>query len=192
MDKAVKKVDVDKLMKDDAFCVIPWIHMHPWPDGRVFTCCLSELHTPVGNLNKESLEEVWNSETMKQFRLDLLNGKKISNCNRCYEQEEHGHETLRIRSNQEYLTLKNNPYGNKKVHVVESTNEDGSVDTVNMTYMDIRFLFATMSFHIVPLRRYSPRLPLASILAPTPIISNFFHSSITSLPLYSNLLKLVL
>ena len=54
--------------------------------------------------------------------------EKISNCNRCYEQEEHGHETLRIRSNQEYLTLKNNPYGNKKVHVVESTNEDGSVD----------------------------------------------------------------
>ncbi len=87
MDKAVEHLDIDKLMQDEAFCVIPWIHMHPWPDGRVFTCCLSELHTPVGNLNDESLEEVWNSDTMKKFRLDLLNGKKISNCNRCYEQE---------------------------------------------------------------------------------------------------------
>ena len=80
MDKAVDKVDVDELMQDEAFCVIPWIHMHPWPDGRVFTCCLSELDTPIGNLNEDSLEEVWNSDTMKKFRLDLLNGKKISNC----------------------------------------------------------------------------------------------------------------
>lgn len=139
MDKAVENINPEKLMQDEAFCIIPWIHMHPWPDGRVFTCCLSELHTPIGNLNEQSLEEVWNSDTMKQFRLDLLNGKKISNCNRCYEQEKHGHETLRIRSNQEYLLLKNNPYGNKKVHVVESTNADGSVDQMNMTYMDIRF-----------------------------------------------------
>lgn len=134
-----KKVDKKELMESDAFCIIPWIHMHPWPDGRVFTCCLSELDMPIGNLNDNTLEEVWNSDTMKRFRLDMLNHKKVSNCNRCYEQEEHGHETLRIRSNQEYLTLKNNPHGNEQTHVVESTNEDGSLDTVNMTYMDIRF-----------------------------------------------------
>ena len=36
---------LDDLVKGDAFCVLPWIHMHPWPDGRVFTCCLSEHHT---------------------------------------------------------------------------------------------------------------------------------------------------
>ena len=42
---------------NDVMCILPWIHMHPWPDGRVFTCCLSEHDTPVGNLNEQSLEE---------------------------------------------------------------------------------------------------------------------------------------
>ena len=98
MDNKTDK-ELEELVKGDAFCVLPWIHMHPWPDGRVFTCCLSEHDQPIGNLNEQTLEEVYNSETMKQFRLDMLAGKKISNCNRCYEQEGYGHETLRIRSN---------------------------------------------------------------------------------------------
>ena len=63
---------LDDLVKGDAFCVLPWIHMHPWPDGRVFTCCLSEHHTPVGDLNEQTLDEVYNSDVMKKFRLDLV------------------------------------------------------------------------------------------------------------------------
>ena len=95
-----KDLTEKELTESDAFCVIPWIHMHPWPDGRVFTCCLSELHSPVGNLNEEgaTLESVWNGPGLKQFRLDMLNHKKLSNCNRCYEQEAHGHNTLRKRT----------------------------------------------------------------------------------------------
>ena len=70
--------ELDDLVNGDAFCVLPWIHMHPWPDGRVFTCCLSEHDTPVGNLNEQTLEEVYNSETMKKFRTAMLDNKKIS------------------------------------------------------------------------------------------------------------------
>lgn len=128
-----------ELMESDAFCVIPWIHMHPWPDGRVFTCCLSELHSPVGNLNEQTLEEVWNGDELKKFRLDMLNHKKLSNCNRCYEQESHGHQTLRQRSNGEYIMLENNEHGTAQFEAVKATHEDGTVDGVNMTYMDIRF-----------------------------------------------------
>jgi len=130
-----------ELMESESFCVIPWIHMHPWPDGRVFTCCLSELHSPVGNLNDEgaTLESVWNGPELKKFRLDMLNHKKVSNCNRCYEQEAHGHQTLRQRSNGEYIMLKNNEHGTDQFDAVKATHEDGGVDGVNMTYMDIRF-----------------------------------------------------
>lgn len=128
-----------ELMESDAFCVIPWIHMHPWPDGRVFTCCLSELHSPVGNLNEQTLEEVWNGDELKKFRLDMLNHKKLSNCNRCYEQESHGHQTLRQRSNGEYIMLENNEHGTAQFEAVKATHEDGTVDGVNMTYMDVRF-----------------------------------------------------
>jgi hypothetical protein len=105
----------------------------------VFTCCLSELHSPVGNLNEQTLEEVWNGDELKKFRLDMLNHKKLSNCNRCYEQESHGHQTLRQRSNGEYIMLENNEHGTAQFEAVKATHEDGTVDGVNMTYMDIRF-----------------------------------------------------
>ena len=140
MDNKINKTleEIKELAEGDAFCILPWIHMHPWPDGRVFTCCLSEHDNPVGNLNENDLDECYNSETMKQFRLDMLNNKKISNCNRCYELEDLGHDTLRKRSNGEFVLEKYNLH-KSKAHVVQETNTDGSVDDVNLTYVDIRF-----------------------------------------------------
>lgn len=140
MDNKINKTveEIKQLAKDDAFCILPWIHMHPWPDGRVFTCCLSEHHSPVGNLNDMDLDECYNSDTMKQFRLDMLNNKKISNCNRCYELESLGHDTLRKRSNAEFIEEKWDLH-DSKVDVVQETNDDGSLDDVHLTYMDIRF-----------------------------------------------------
>lgn len=137
--KINKTVDeIKELAKGDAFCILPWIHMHPWPDGRVFTCCLSEHHSPIGNLNEMDLDDCYNSDNMKKFRLDMLNNKKISNCSRCYELEDLGHDTLRKRSNNEFIHEKFE-YHNNKADIVTETNEDGSVDKVHLTYMDIRF-----------------------------------------------------
>ena len=137
--KINKTIDeIKELAKGDAFCILPWIHMHPWPDGRVFTCCLSEHHSPIGNLNEMDLDECYNSDNMKKFRLDMLNNKKISNCTRCYELEDIGHDTLRKRSNSEFIEEKF-AYHNNKAEIVQQTNEDGSVDKVHLTYMDIRF-----------------------------------------------------
>jgi len=130
--------EIKELAEGEAFCILPWIHMHPWPDGRVFTCCLSEHDSPIGNLNEMDLDECYNSDTMKQFRLDMLNNKKVSNCNRCYELEELGHDTLRKRSNGEFVQERYNLH-ESKADVVQQTNEDGSVDKVNLTYVDIRF-----------------------------------------------------
>lgn len=140
MDNKINKTidEIKELAKGDAFCILPWIHMHPWPDGRVFTCCLSEHHSPIGNLNEMDLDECYNSDNMKKFRLDMLNNKKISNCTRCYELEDIGHDTLRKRSNSEFIEEKF-AYHNNKAEIVQQTNKDGSVDKVHLTYMDIRF-----------------------------------------------------
>ena len=140
MDNKVNKTveEIKQLAEGDAFCILPWIHMHPWPDGRVWTCCLSEQHSPVGNLNEMSLEECYNSDVMKKIRLDMLNNKKHSNCSRCYELEKVGHDTLRKSSNDEFVMEKYDLHENKSP-IVQQTNEDGSVDKVHLTYMDIRF-----------------------------------------------------
>ena len=140
MDNKINKTveEIKKLAEGEAFCILPWIHMHPWPDGRVFTCCLSEHDSPIGNLNEMDLDECYNSDNMKSFRLDMLDNKKVSNCNRCYELEEVGHDTLRKRSNYEFIFEK---YGlhEDKSPIVQKTKLDGSLDEVHLTYMDIRF-----------------------------------------------------
>lgn len=140
MDNKINKTveEIKKLAEGEAFCILPWIHMHPWPDGRVFTCCLSEHDAPIGNLNEMDLDECYNSDNMKSFRLDMLDNKKVSNCNRCYELEEVGHDTLRKRSNDEFIFEK---YGlhEDKSPIVQKTKLDGSLDEVHLTYMDIRF-----------------------------------------------------
>lgn len=140
MDNKINKTveEIKKLAEGDAFCILPWIHMHPWPDGRVFTCCLSEHDAPIGNLNEMDLDECYNSDNMKSFRLDMLDNKKVSNCNRCYELEEVGHDTLRKRSNDEFIFEKYDLHEDKS-HIVQETKEDGSLDDVHLTYMDIRF-----------------------------------------------------
>ena len=139
MDKIDKtEQEIKDLANGDAFCILPWLHIHPWPDGRVFTCCLSEQHTPIGDLNKMDLDEVYNSDDMKKIRLDMLNNKKHSNCNRCYELESLGHNTLRKRSNDDFIFEKDN-LNPPRIDVVQSTDQDGHVEDIHLTYLDIRF-----------------------------------------------------
>jgi hypothetical protein len=38
-----------RLMDSDSFCMLPWIHLHAWPDGRAYPCCLGVAKHPVGN-----------------------------------------------------------------------------------------------------------------------------------------------
>jgi MoaA/NifB/PqqE/SkfB family radical SAM enzyme len=117
--------------EDDVMCILPWIHMHPWPNGKTMLCCDSPWENHVGDLRENSLEEVWNSERMKQVRLNMLNGKKCKECVRCYEKEDKGHDSLRVRSNRDWL----GPHWDK----VAKTNADGSLDDLHIVYLDFRF-----------------------------------------------------
>ena len=117
--------------EDDVMCILPWIHMHPWPNGKTMLCCDSPWENNIGDLRENTLEEVWNSERMKQIRLNMLNGKKCKECVRCYEKEEKGHDSLRVRSNKDWLA--------KHWDKVENTNSDGSLDDLHIVYLDFRF-----------------------------------------------------
>lgn len=116
---------------DDVMCILPWIHMHPWPNGKTMLCCDSPWETHIGDLRENSLQEVWNSERMKQVRLNMLQGKKCKECVRCYEKENYGHDSLRTRSNRDWLA--------KHWDKVEKTNPDGSLDDLHIVYLDFRF-----------------------------------------------------
>ena len=121
---------MSKVTDTKTFCMMPWTHMHIWPAGYTYPCCMADPTLPVGNTQEQSLQDIWNGPEMRELRLNMLQDKKSPECRRCYELEENGMWTLRKSSNENF-----------KHHIdkVEQTSDDGSAGNVNMAYMDIRF-----------------------------------------------------
>ena len=120
----------DLLMDSKTFCMLPWMHMHAFPDGRAYPCCLSDYWHPVGDLRKNTMEEVWNQDAYKTMRTNMLSGKECKECTKCYEQEQHGAFSMRNDSNCNY---------GHHIAEAEQTNADGSVDDFKIRYWDVRF-----------------------------------------------------
>ena len=121
---------LDRLVKSDQFCMIPWIHMHAFPDGRAYPCCLSEPQHPIGDLKKNTMREVWNQDPLKQMRSNMLNNKPCQECTKCYEQEQSNLFSMRESSNKNFGHL---------VGLVDDTKLDGQYDDFKLRYYDIRF-----------------------------------------------------
>ena len=118
-----------KLYNSKVFCMMPWIHTHVWPSGKAFPCCMSDSTVEYGNLNDNSLEEIWNNDKYRQLRKNMINDDETKECSRCYEMEKSNIWTLRKNVNKYYIDHWDR---------VESTKEDGTVEELNMGYMDIR------------------------------------------------------
>lgn len=119
-----------RLMHSNTFCMMPWIHMHAFPDGRAYPCCLSEYWHPVGDLRKNTMEEVWNQEPYKNMRKNMIEDKPCKECSRCYEQESNGFFSLRYDSNRNY---------GHHISLVNKTLPDGTNPEFNLRYWDVRF-----------------------------------------------------
>ena len=63
----------DLLIDSKTFCMLPWLHIHAFPDGRAYPCCFALDRYPVGDLNKNSMEEVFNGTDMSEIRKDIYN-----------------------------------------------------------------------------------------------------------------------
>ena len=119
----------DKISK--SFCVLPWIHLNTWPNGNVYPCCLTDWREDIGNLKDNTLEELWNGDTMKSIRKDMLGGKQHHSCRKCYQQEDNGLDSTRTSSNRWF-----------EKHIPEITNntkEDGHNEDFKLLYWDFRF-----------------------------------------------------
>ena len=92
------------LTESKIFCMAPWIHMHVWPNGRAFPCCLADpAKGDYGNTNQSTLKELWNSDVAKKLRVNMLADKPHPTCTRCYRLEADGDaHTLRINMNKKF------------------------------------------------------------------------------------------
>ena len=74
--------------------------MHPFTglatreDGGICACCRSH---PVGFITEQSLEEIWNNDTMKRIRKQVLNSERPKECEPCFSLEDQGVMSLRQR-----------------------------------------------------------------------------------------------
>ena len=119
-----------KLTESKSFCMIPWTHMHAFPDGRAYPCCLSEMHLPIGNLKVNTMKEVWNGTPYKQMRTNMLEDKPCKECTKCYELEDNGFFSMRNSANKNF---------GHHIALADNTNADGSLDDFKLRYYDVRF-----------------------------------------------------
>ena len=120
---------MNELKENKSFCLAPWLSIHTWPDGKTFPCCIWNSNDPVGNVNDNTLKEIWNNNRMKSTRLSMLKDQKVDACNRCYHLEETGDQSYRQRINEQHWD---------KIKYVESTNKDGHLNIMNLHLWDIR------------------------------------------------------
>jgi radical SAM protein with 4Fe4S-binding SPASM domain len=68
-------------------CYYLWHSFVILSDGRVVPCCRDyDAKIVLGDLNNQSLEEIWNSKILKKIREDQINGKFNNGlCNNCLE-----------------------------------------------------------------------------------------------------------
>jgi len=117
-------------MISETFCILPWIHFYANPDGNVLPCCIGDHHSPLGNVQQTSIIEIWNSKKYKSMRLNMLAGKKCNECKSCYQAEDAGVNSFRQSVNRDYSEF---------LSIAEETNVDGSLDTMKLKYLDIRW-----------------------------------------------------
>ena len=61
-------------------CLDPWNKVFVRADGQVCMCCNAK---PVGDLNKDSLDDILNGEKAKEYRAGLLTGNLLPDCATC-------------------------------------------------------------------------------------------------------------
>ena len=72
---------------------MPWIHFHVGNNGIAKACCVANI--PFGNINKQSLEEIWNGEPIQNLREKFATGEKDKRCAQCYKLEDAGGKSIR-------------------------------------------------------------------------------------------------
>lgn len=91
------------------FCAIPFVGLMVNPDATVKPCCMMKkgsnvLHNNDGSIAtiRDDFKTLWNSSRLKEIRIDMISGNKVSGCEVCYLQEDSGRKSNRQQSNEEW------------------------------------------------------------------------------------------
>jgi len=108
----------------NTFCPLPWMHLHIAPNGDVLPCCAGDTNYPLGNIDQDSLVNIYNNKKFQKLRQGLLTGKHPKECQYCWIHEKNG--------------LKSHRLNHLEHHRVLEIRNDGLVDNFNPITLDIR------------------------------------------------------
>lgn len=103
----------------DTYCALAWTSLCMNTHGAVRVCGRSKPNKKTPNLKNISIDKAWNSDYFKNIRLDMLAGRKNSNCEKCYIQERLDGYSKRLESNTNVKV--------SKTEALKMTQSDGSV-----------------------------------------------------------------
>lgn len=124
-------------------CPLPWNHLATHPQGEVSLCCrvdyvngqgmsfnrLPEGDRKFGNLNRDPLEKIINSDSFKDARLTMLKGGEPLACKGCFTDERRGLVSKRMREAETFKFSLD--------ELKSRTSADGEIK-LNLEYAELR------------------------------------------------------
>ena len=103
------------------YCSKLWNQQYIHMSGSFRFCCATNdnINNHKGvryHINDTSLENVWNSEHVRNVRLKMIRGEEITECKKCVEQESRGYASMRSKAN--------------KKQNFSNTDKDGRISTM--------------------------------------------------------------
>jgi len=76
-------------------CPMPFVGFDIETNGTVKPCCIYE--GSIGNVNDQTIEEIWTGDAMHEVRAGLLSGRAIKGCRQCWVEEASTNTSKRLR-----------------------------------------------------------------------------------------------
>lgn len=109
------------------------LHTYVAPDGNIMPCCVGDAtKESLGNINECSdWSEIWNGEKYKEFRRNMVSGKKNAICSFCYDTEKFSELSSR--------KWRNNQFEHLYDDYIDKLLPSGEMTTSKLKYLDFRF-----------------------------------------------------
>lgn len=89
-----------KHIDSKTFCILPFVHQNIKMEGKVSQCW--KAANKLGDSRINSLEEIWNNESYRLLRKQLLSNEKPTECESCWDFESKGVISTRQKCNSHY------------------------------------------------------------------------------------------
>lgn len=124
------------------FCPYPWIHVMTQPTGTMSWCCVSRENikdssgrSMTVNKHDGSMSAAWNSDHMKEVRLQMIAGEEVKGCEHCYYLESVGSESYRTGYIRDWMNGKSAEEISQRI---EFSKNNGGVVNEDPIYLDFR------------------------------------------------------